>query len=176
MSFAKISIAGTLSTAPEKRFTPNNIAVTVLTIQLPPALKMGQAAPKADVPASLLKVVCWRNLADVAEPLPVGQVVLVEGRLQLNTLQLQDGTKKKVFEVDASNLFLLPSLPEQLRPVSTGANAGGGNSYAPAQQQASQQPSTAPVVASATPSSGTGFQFQSDLSSDDFLTEDDIPF
>ena len=123
MSFAKISISGTLSSAPEKRFTPNNVAVTVLTLELPPALKMGQTAPKADVPASHLKVVCWRNLADVAEPLPVGQVVLVEGRLQLNTLQLQDGTKKKVFEVYASNLFLLPSLPEQLRPVSTG---GGG--------------------------------------------------
>ena len=167
MSFAKISISGTLSSAPEKRFTPNNVAVTVLTLELPPALKMGQTAPKADVPASHLKVVCWRNLADVAEPLPVGQVVLVEGRLQLNTLQLQDGTKKKVFEVYASNLFLLPSLPEQLRPVSTG---GGGATSAPARAVAQPSAPATPVA------SGGGFQFQSDLSSDDFLTEDDIPF
>ena len=169
MSFAKISISGTLSSAPEKRFTPNNITVTVLTLQLPPALKMGTTAPKADAHPSLLKVVCWRNLADVAEPLPVGQVVLVEGRLQLNTIQQQDGTKKKVFEVDASNLFLLPSLPEQLRPVATG---GGGATSAPAAAIPSSQP-----AAPATPvASGNGFQFQSDLSSDDFLTEDDIPF
>lgn len=168
MSFAKISIAGTLSSAPEKRFTPNNVAVTVLTLQLPPALKMGQTAAKPDAPASMLKVVCWRNLADVAEPLPVGQVVLVEGRLQLNTIQQQDGTKKKVFEVDASNLFLLPSLPEQLRPVATG---GGGATSAPAAARPSQPAAAATPVAS-----GNGFQFQSDLSSDDFLTEDDIPF
>jgi single stranded DNA-binding protein len=166
MSFAKISIAGTLSSAPEKRFTPNNVAVTVLTLQLPPALKMGQTAAKPDAPASMLKVVCWRNLADVAEPLPVGQVVLVEGRLQLNTIQQQDGTKKKVFEVDASNLFLLPSLPEQLRPVAT-----GGGTSAPAATRTSQPTAPATPVAS-----GNGFQFQSDLSSDDFLTEDDIPF
>ena len=166
MSFAKISIAGTLSAAPEKRFTPNNVAVTVLTLQLPPVLKMGQTAPKSDAPASTLKVVCWRNLADVAEPLPVGQVVLVEGRLQLNTIQQQDGTKKKVFEVDASNLFLLPSLPEPLRPVASGA---GGASSAPARPSQAASPVT-PVA------SGNGFQFQSDLSSDDFLTEDDIPF
>jgi single-stranded DNA-binding protein len=167
MSFAKISIAGTLSSAPEKRFTPNNIAVTVLTLQLPPALKMGQTASKADAPASQLKVVCWRNLADVAEPLPVGQVILVEGRLQLNTIQQQDGTKKKVFEVDASNLFLLPSLPEQLRPVSAG---GGVPTSAPARAVSQPSAPAAPVA------SGSGFQFQSDLSSDDFLTEDDIPF
>jgi single-stranded DNA-binding protein len=174
MSFAKISIAGTLSATPEKRFTPNNVAVTVLTLQLPPSVRMGQSAntAKAEAPATTVKVVCWRNLADVAEPLPVGQVLLVEGRLQLNTLTLQDGSKKKVFEIDATNLFTLPALPELLR-VETAANAGGYNN-------APRATATAPVVSTQTPSSvapaSTGFQFQSDLASDDFLTEDDIPF
>jgi single-strand DNA-binding protein len=171
MSFAKISIAGTISAAPEKRFTSNNVAVTVLTLQLPPVVKMSATAPKADTPASFLKVVCWRNLADVAEPLPIGQVVLVEGRLQLNTIQQQDGTKKKLFEVDASNLFLLSGLPEQLRPVSAGAMNNGATS-SPATARSVSQP-TAPATAVA---SAPSFQFQSDLSSDDFLTEDDIPF
>lgn len=170
MSFAKISIAGTLSTAPEKRYTPNNVAVTVLTLQLPPSVRMGQSgnSPKSNAPASTIKVVCWRNLADVAEPLPMGQALLVEGRLQLNTLTLQDGSKKKVFEIDATNLFTLPALPELLRAEAT--NTGGGYTPRAAAEPAANQP-----VATVTPTN-TGFQFQSDLASDDFLTEDDIPF
>lgn len=173
MSFAKISIAGTLSAAPEKRYTPNNVAVTVLTLQLPPSVRMGQSAnsPKNDAPASTIKVVCWRNLADVAEPLPMGQALLVEGRLQLNTLTLQDGSKKKVFEIDATNLFTLPALPELLR-AETG-NAGGG--YTPRATTTAPAATNHQPVASVAPAN-TGFQFQSDLASDDFLTEDDIPF
>jgi single-strand DNA-binding protein len=176
MSLAKIVIAGTVSASPEKRFTQNNLAVTVFNIVVPPSGTKPSRPPAADEPPTLLKVVCMRQLADLAEPLQTGQAVMVEGALQINTVQQPDGAKKKQFEVMANNLFVLPSLPTLLKTengVSAPQGSGGGMNNNSGFKSNNPVAPTAPTPV-ASPA-GTGFQV-SDLSADEFLTEDDIPF
>jgi single-strand DNA-binding protein len=173
VSFAKVVISGTLSSEPEKRFTPNNHAVTsfYLVVENP----VTSSKPGAANEPFTVKVTCWRNLAEaVVTQLQKGDNVLVEGKLILNSFQGQDGVQKKVFEIDANSLDKLPGRPE---PIIVAAGAGEGQS-APTGYDASARSSAPAYEASytapqaAAPVAGSTAHF----SSEDLLTEDDIPF
>jgi len=178
MSFAKVTLSGIVTSDPEKRFTPNNHAVTsfYLSVENP-----GNAnRPGGNEPFSV-KITCWRNLAEAVETqLHKGDAVLVEGKLLINSFQTQEGVQKKLFEVEANNIDKLPGRPEPILVASGGAGAsgeaqpGGGysagaRSSAPA-YNASSYNAGGPDAASVAPSTGGHF------SSEDLLTEDDIPF
>jgi single-strand DNA-binding protein len=174
VSFAKVVISGTLTSDPEKRFTPNNHAVTSfnLTAENP---VLSSKAGAVNEPFTV-KVTCWRNLAEaVVLQLHKGDNILVEGKLILNNFQGQDGVQKKVFEIDANNIDKIPGPTEPIVPVAgTGegqqqpAAQAAARSAAPAYEASYNPPpqqTTAPVTGS------TGH-----FSSEDLLTEDDIPF
>lgn len=163
MSFAKAVITGTLVADPEKRFTPNNHAVTNITV----SVENGGGFSKAgNNDPFLMRITCWRGVAEaVAEQLRKGDHVLVEGKLMMNSYQTQDGIQKKSFELEAVSVEKLTGKPENL--IGAGASASSAptpasNSYAPA-------PASAPV---GMPQSTTSSHF----SSEELLTEDDIPF
>jgi len=173
VSFAKVVISGTLSSDPEKRFTPNNHAVTSFSLVVENPVTSNKAGATNE--PFTVKVTCWRNLAEaVVLQLHKGDDVLVEGKLILNSFQAQDGAQKKVFEIDANSIDKLQGRPE---PIVAAAGSGEGQS-APSGYDASARSSAPAYEASytapqaAAPVAGSNAHF----SSEDLLTEDDIPF
>ena len=93
MSLAKAVVTGTLYRAPEKRFTQNNIAVSSFVLNI------------GDKEEMLVRVISRRNALDeIVSGLNKGDKVLVEGRLQTNTVKMDDGTEKRIFEIDAATI------------------------------------------------------------------------
>jgi single-strand DNA-binding protein len=164
MSMAKVVISGTVASQPEKRFTNNtNQAVTNFTLSVPvPPGPSGQSSGKT----FMVRVTCWRALADAAESLQKGQAVLVEGKLQINSFQSPDGVQKKTFEIDAQNVAQLSELPQLL---ATSPATAGGSSPTPS----TSRPAAQPAPAMATVAAGNVAPMPS---FDGMTTEDDIPF
>ena len=85
-------------------------------------------ALRVDTAPGQLKVVGWGNLAqDLQNRVQVGQRLVIEGRLRMNTVPRQDGTKEKRAEFTLARLHSLSgqagqtaSSPE--RPTSTTTN------------------------------------------------------
>ncbi|MCP4453577.1 MAG: single-stranded DNA-binding protein [Planctomycetes bacterium] len=84
--------------APTLRYTQDN--------QTPIAeMDVSFDALRQDDPKGQLKVVGWGNLAqDLQNRVQVGQRLVIEGRLRMNTVPRQDGTKEKRAEFTLSRL------------------------------------------------------------------------
>ena len=93
MSIAKSVVTGTVYRTPEKRFTQNNIAVSAFVLNI------------GDRDETLIRVISRRNaLDDVVSSLNKGEKVLVEGRLQTATVKMDDGSEKRIYEIDANTI------------------------------------------------------------------------
>lgn len=93
MTLAKIFVTGTVVKNPEKRFTQNDLPITSFTLDINPQEE------------SLVRVVVMGNSAETVEQtVKMGDKVLVEGRLQTNTLKTTNGKDKKVFEISATTV------------------------------------------------------------------------
>lgn len=93
MSLAKSVVTGTVYRAPEKRFTQNNIAVSAFVLNI------------GDRDEILVRVVSRRTALDeVVSSLTKGDRVLVEGRLQTATVKTDDGSEKRIYEVEAATI------------------------------------------------------------------------
>lgn len=93
MGIAKTVVTGTVYRTPEKRFTQNNIAVSAFVLRLDDREEM------------LVRVVSRRTaLDDVVSSLNKGEKVLVEGRLQTANVKMDDGTEKRIYEIDANTI------------------------------------------------------------------------
>ena len=93
MSLAKSVVTGTVFRAPEKRFTQNNIAVSALVLNIGTSEEM------------LIRVVSRRQGLDgVVDTLDKGDRILVEGRLQTATVKMDDGSEKRIYEIDANTI------------------------------------------------------------------------
>jgi single-strand DNA-binding protein len=116
MSLSKIVISGRVVKAPEKRFTPNNnVAVTEFTI--------GVDSPNrqdGSVDTNFVKVITWRDLAErCAQEIKKGDLVAVDGRLQINNYTNAEGQKRRDVEIDAGSVENLS------QTVATGKSGGG---------------------------------------------------
>jgi single-strand DNA-binding protein len=159
MSLARIVVSGTIDTQPEKRFTPNNIAVANFFLTVEP-LRAGEEPYR-------VKVTCWRQVAETAtEHLQKGDTILVEGRLLLQSFQSPEGVQKKAFEVEATLVEKLAG-PSFALPVAR-ADQPAANG---APRQAAQQPQAQTPVAAAAPAAASQETYYESL-----LTVDDIPF
>ncbi len=91
MSLAKAVISGTVYRAPEKRFTSNNVPISAFALNI------------SDTEETLVRVLAKGNLAQtVEETINKGDRVVVEGRLQNNTVKNEDGSEKRIVEIDAN--------------------------------------------------------------------------
>ena len=134
--------------APTLRYTQDN--------QTPIAeMDVGFDALRADDPRGQLKVVGWGNLAqDLQNRVQVGQRLVIEGRLRMNTVPRQDGTKEKRAEFTLSRLHSVgaspagmqaaPSFP-RAQPAPQAATPRPAVSQAPAPEPAAQW-NSAPLV------------------------------
>ncbi|MHA3959825.1 single-stranded DNA-binding protein [Synechococcus sp. LTW-G] len=148
--------------APQVRYTQDNqTPVAEMAVQFD--------GLRPDDPAGQLKVVGWGSLAqDLQNRVQVGQRLMVEGRLRMNTVSRQDGTKEKRAEFTLSRLHPL------------GGSGSGGGSAAP--RPAAAAPAAAPASAPAPVRSAAPAQQQpptwntAPLVPDLPEGEDEIPF
>jgi single-strand DNA-binding protein len=149
--------------APQVRYTQDNqTPVAEMAVQFD--------GLRPDDPPGQLKVVGWGSLAqDLQSRVQVGQRLMVEGRLRMNTVTRQDGVKEKRAEFTLS----------RLHPLSAGGSAGGRPPMASAAtsprsaapRAAAAAPVSAPVAASQAPAWNA-----SPLVPDLPEGEDEIPF
>ena len=93
MSLGKSVVTGTVYRAPEKRFTQNNVAVSGFVLNI------------GDRDEILMRVVSKRtSLDEVVSSISKGDRVLVEGRLQTATVKMDDGSEKRIYEIDANTI------------------------------------------------------------------------
>ena len=118
--------------APQVRYTQDSqTPVAEMAVQI--------EGLRPDDPPGQLKVVGWGNLAqDLQNRVQVGQRLVLEGRLRINTVTRQDGVKEKRAE------FTLA----RLHPLTPGAAVPQAQSQPPAP---APQPAPRPAVGSTTP-------------------------
>ena len=93
MALAKAVVTGTVFRAPEKRFTQNNIPVSSFVLNIGEKEEM------------LIRVVVRRNaLLDIVDTISKDDKILVEGRLQITTVKSDNGSERRIFEIDANTV------------------------------------------------------------------------
>lgn len=137
MSLAKSVVTGTVYRQPEKRFSQNNVAVSAFVLNIDERDEM------------LLRIISKRNsLDEVVSSLSKGDKVLVDGRLQTATVKMDDGSDKRIYEIDANSI-------EKISGESSSSTQSSGNSKF----------GTEEIV-----------KFESDDFSNELIGEDEIPF
>ena len=110
MRLSSITISGTLKKDPEKRFTPTNIPVTNLLVEVS-YVPRGSQNNQDGLPTQTIRVNAWRELAELCEKkLKTGDKILITGRVQINAYTSNEGKKKKEVEIDATSITLLNDL------------------------------------------------------------------
>ena len=94
-------IQAVINSAPQMRYTKEN--------QTPIAeMKVNINGLRAEDPTRELKVLGWGNIAqEMIEKLKSGQNLVIEGRLKMNSITRNDGTKEKQPELTASKFHLI---------------------------------------------------------------------
>ena len=96
MSLAKAVVTGTVFRAPEKRFTQNNVPVSSFVLNIGEREEM------------FIRVVVKRTALDeVVSGIAQGDRVLVEGRLQITTVKSDNGTERRIYEIDANTIEMM---------------------------------------------------------------------
>lgn len=96
MSLAKAVVTGIVYKAPKTGYTHNNVAVSSFVLNIGTTEEL------------LVRVVSKRqSLEEIVSGLSKNQRVLVEGRLQNGISKMDDGTEKRVFEIEASTIELM---------------------------------------------------------------------
>jgi len=94
---------GRLTRDPELRYTPNGVAVANFTVAVDRPINNDNGEREAD----FIPIVVWRKLAEnCANHLRKGQLVAVEGRLQIRTYE-KDGQNRRIAEIVASEVKFL---------------------------------------------------------------------
>ncbi|HGY5532712.1 MAG: single-stranded DNA-binding protein [Prochlorococcus sp.] len=124
--------------APTIRYTQDN--------QTPIAeMEVRFDALRVDDAPGQLKVVGWGNLAqDLQNRVQVGQKLVVEGRLRMNTVPRKDGTKEKHAEFTLSRLHPLSS---QTKPAAKSPDQPASSAPSQASQPMSGTPQATPQTA-----------------------------
>ena len=96
MALAKAVVTGSVYRAPEKRFTQNNVPVSSFILNIGEREEM------------LLRVVVRRTALDeIVSSISKEDRVLVEGRLQITTVKSDNGTERRLFEIDANTIDMM---------------------------------------------------------------------
>ena len=91
MTLAKAVVTGYVYRNPEKRFTQNNVSVSAFVLNI------------GDKDEMLIRVISKRTaLNDIIDDISKGDKVLVEGRLQIANVKSDDGSERRIYEIDAN--------------------------------------------------------------------------
>jgi single-strand DNA-binding protein len=135
----KVILAGRLARDPEVRYTQSGKAVATLTLAV--SRRFSRNASDQQPTADFIPIVAWEKLAEICgNNLIKGSQILVEGRMQVRSYDAQDGSKRYVTEVVASDIEFMGSKPQHeggyqpaAAPQSSApaAPAGGASSFGP---------------------------------------------
>lgn len=93
MSLAKAVVTGTVTRKPQTGYTQNNIAVSAFVLDIGEREEM------------FVRVISRRQALDeIVQSLDKGDRILVEGRLQTATSKMDDGSEKRIYELDANTI------------------------------------------------------------------------
>ena len=121
MSLSSFTFSGTLKKKPEKRFTPTNIPVTNLMVEIC-YIPRGSQMQQEGLPGQVIRVNAWRDLAEECEQkLNAGDKILIIGRVQINAYTNSEGKKRREIEVDANSINLVNNVLEVKAQVSNTA-------------------------------------------------------
>ena len=150
-----VIIMGRLTADPELRTTPNGLSVTSFTVAVDRNYKSGDERQ-----TDFISVVAWRGTADfVTRFFKKGQMIAVQGSLQVRNYEDKNGNKRTAYDVVADNVSFC------------GSKAEGGNNYG------AQRMDTAPAVSYQSADAGS-FSVLPDDNQGFFGADDDegLPF
>jgi len=132
--------------APQVRYTQDNqTPVAEMTVRLD--------GLRPDDPPGQLKVVGWGNLAqDLQNRVQVGQRLMIEGRLRMNTVTRADGVKEKRAEFTLARLHPLAAAGAAPAP---GMSPAAASPTTVSQHPASPHPDSQPPASQGRPSRAT---------------------
>jgi len=137
----KVILIGNLGRDPEVRYTPNNAAITNVTIATSESWK-DKATGENQERTEWHRVVFFRRLAEIAgEYLKKGSKVYIEGKLQTRKWQDQNGQDRYTTEIVANEMQMLDS--RSGGTANYGQDRGAGSDSQPSQgggQQGGGQP------------------------------------
>ena len=118
----KVILTGRLTRDPEIRYTTSGKAVASFSLAVERRHSLEQS-PTAD----FIPCISWTKLGEwVGNYLSKGSKILIEGRLQVRSYDAQDGSKRYVTEVIASEIEFAESKKDgESREGSTPNNPGG---------------------------------------------------
>lgn len=112
-----VVLNGRLTSDPELKYTPSNVAVTNFT------LAVDRAFSGKEKVTDFISIVAWRSTAEfAAKYFQKGQLVAVQGSLQVRDYTDKDGGKRRVYEVLAEHVHFA----EAKRDRDTGHTAAVG--------------------------------------------------
>jgi single-strand DNA-binding protein len=129
MSENSVTLVGNLTDDPELRFTAQGAAVANFRIAVSKRIRDPQTNEWKDGDTSFFRINVWRQLAEnVAESLTRGTRVIVTGTLKMRQWETQEGEKRSVVEVEATEVG--PSLKWATAKVekASRSNQGGASS------------------------------------------------
>jgi len=98
MTLAKAVVTGYVYRNPEKRFTQNNVSVAAFVLNI------------GDKEEMLIRVISKRMaLNDIIDEISKGDRVLVEGRLQIANVKSDDGSERRIYEIEANDIEKMSS-------------------------------------------------------------------
>ncbi len=119
MSLSSITVSGTLKEDPEKKLTPNNIAVANLKLEIC-YVPRGSGAVLS---SQIVRVNAWRDMAEYCEQkLKAGDKIIVTGRAMVNNFTTNDGKKKRTLEIDATSVVPIKNVLELQPPPKKDSN------------------------------------------------------
>ncbi|MDP9212023.1 MAG: single-stranded DNA-binding protein [bacterium] len=128
----KAMIIGNLTRDPELRTTPNGQQVASFGVATNRQWKNQQG--ETQEAAEFHNVVVWGKLAEICNQyLAKGRRAYFEGRLQTDTWEAQDGSKRSKTQIVADDMILLDSRGSQGGQGGGAAAGGAAASQAPAQ-------------------------------------------
>jgi single-stranded DNA-binding protein len=162
--------------APQIRYTQDSqTPIAEMTVQV--------EGLRPDDPPSALKVVGWGNLAqDLQNRVRVGQKLVLEGRMRMNTVARQDGVKEKRAELTLARLHPLSADAAHQPGLAASSSAAVDGGVSPRAAQASPQPTAAasarraPAPNRMEPPQPPVWNSAPLVPADDLVDEDDIPF
>ena len=133
-SLNKVFLIGNLTRDPEVRHTPKGTAVGDLGLAVTTTFRNADGGDREEV--CFLDIVVWGRQAETCRDyLSKGSPVCIEGRLQLDQWEAQDGTKKSKIRVRADRVQFLS------RGSSGGSGGGGGGRSQQSRSSQSTNPS-----------------------------------
>lgn len=165
-------LMGRLTAQPELKYTPNNVAVCSVSIACERDIPGRDGIRETD----FIQIVFWRATAEfVTRYFSKGQMISIDGRLQMRKWTASDGTNRITYEVVADHAYFAGGRPgEGQNGAATAANA----------QTAAAGPSRhtqSPAATDAPEGIHKGSGRQAELVDDrDFgqldIDDDDVPF